>query len=265
MDSVLPPSVSLSSILIGASVLLLIALCITWAVLNYTRPTLLAGLSPTSGSLAKPTNIGTSQLVRTNFLTPSGGTILVYLYYTVNNKTSSMGQEATISLLSLGSVLQLQLVPGGASSAPTTQLSIQTQKPGSMKPNIEIISLEHFPQQNWVHVAIVREGRRFTVFYNGKIAGSDRTTYYPVINSSQFILGDKKLIGEFAYPKLAATPFRQTEIIAEMHSSSDTRHEPYKPFDFSFFTLGCPNGLFCYSTPSTPATNPLKTWHSPYA
>jgi len=253
-----------SSILIGILFLVLLGILITWAILTYTRPGILESLSPKSGSLGTPTKIGTSEDIRTNFMTPSGATIMLYVFSSFNTKTASVNQQKSISILSLGNTMQLQLLPGGVSTSPTTRLSIQTQ---GTENTTEYITLTIFPEQKWVHLAIVREGRRYTVYYNGVIAGTNRTMYYPIVNSAQLIVGDANLVGEFAQPKLAPTPFRQNEIKNDMNVSSNTRHEPYKELTSlsSFMKFGCPGGLFCFSTSSPPTNNPLKMWQTPYA
>jgi hypothetical protein len=259
--------VALSSILIVILILVTIITGITYAIVSSTRPAFLYGLSPQSGSIDTPTKVGTIDDARNRFLVPAGATLSSYVFCTVNNKTQGLGtnSESPIPLFQIGNTFQFQILPGGVSRPTQTRLRIQTQGTTVQE---EFISVEPLPQQKWVQVVIVREGRRYTVFYNGKVVASSRTQYFPVINSSQLVLGDPRLRGLFAFPKIAPTPMRQIEIQEELAETSNTRYEPYVTsfLDTSVsFNLGCPNGLFCFSTSSPPTTNPLQVWKSPYA
>ena len=181
----------------------------------------------------------------------------------MNNKTPTIGQDDPIRILQLGNSLQLQLTQ--KDGVYTTKLAIRTQ--GSST-ETEYIKLIDFPEQRWVHLAIVREGRRYTVYYNGKIVGTDRTKYFPTINSSQFIIGDNRLNGFFALPKMIPTGYHSDEINNDLKKTSNTRYEPYMPPESSasiFPSLGCPSGILCFSTSSQPTLNPLKIWKTPYA
>ncbi len=256
----------LSSLLLAGLALLLLAAGIASAVLKFTRPKLLMDLSPSLGDLSVPTTVGYPTQTRDGFLIPAGATFMVYLNCVVQNRTPSLQAANRVVPFRIGNTLQLQLVDGTSQSPPKTVLAIQTQSPqGAI---IEEIPLESFPQQKWVHLAIVREGRRYTVYYNGKVVGSSRTQYYPTINSSQLSFGSNSMLrGESIGPKVIPTAVREDELRAELGETSDTRHEPYRPIDWSamFPTLGCPGGIFCASVSTAEAVNPLKQWSSPYA
>ncbi len=245
-----------------------IAAILAWTILQTSRPVLLHGLSPTTGSLQTPTKVGGVDDARSGFLTSPSGTISTYIFLSGNSKTaSSIPSSGAIPLLKIGSTVQFQLLPGGASMAPSTQLAIQTKGPDGIK--TEILAVESFPQQKWVHLAIIREGRRYTVYYNGNIVSSQRTTYFPVVNSNAIEIGDARLTGEFVYPKVAPIAMSQMELQSDIQTTSDTRFEPIPPTGFfrdgfPSFQLGCPNGLFCFST-NTPPTSPLKVWSTPFA
>lgn len=231
------------------------------------RPSLTESLAPRQGPINISTKIGGPGDAREKFLVPAGSTMMVYVFCAVNNKTPQIGaSQNPITILQIGSSLLLQVLPGGASTKRKTRLNILTQGPTT---SYEAIELEDFPEQKWVHLAIVREGRRYTVYYNGKVAASDRTNYFPVVNSSQFKIGDPRLQGQFVAPRLAPTPFHIDEIQQELLVSSDTRHEPYKSDDvmgfFRYLFSGCPKGLFCFTTKQQPTGNPLKMWQTPYA
>ena len=257
---------ALSTILLAALVALLIALLISWSVLSTARPAVLQSLQPVSGSLQSVQRIGSFRDARDNFLTPPGATLLVYVYCAINSKTASViPDRANIPLVSIGNVMRLILLPGGASTPPQTQLAIRTQ---GTTTGTELIDLAPLPMQQWVQIAIVREGRRYTVYYNGKVVASERTQNNPVINSSELSIGHPQLAGEFALPRLAATPMSLDEINYDLQQTADTRHKPYIPTQFSvpgFFNLfSCPGGLFCFTTTTPPTGSPMKMWATPY-
>jgi len=257
---------NLSSSLVILLIITGIIIFISFLILKYLRPSYIKSLTPKSGNLELATKIGTPGQVRDLFLSPSGSTLSVYIFCKSYAKTNTLGQDTNpIRILQLGNSLQLQLYPANNKIPSSTQLVIRTQ--GTTGEN-ETISVKDFPQQQWVHLCIVREGRRYTVFYNGEVAGSSRTKYFPTINSSPFIIGDQRLQGTFAFPKLTPLPYNINDIQNELQSTSDTRHKPYIESTtsiFDSFSFTCPKGIFCFSTNSQPITNPLKLWKSPYA
>lgn len=253
--------------LVGVFLVLFLVLAITYMVLATTRPSLTNELTPRNGSIDKETRVGQPTDMREKFLVSSGSTFMVYLFCNVNNKTSSIGtNQEPINIFRVGNILRLQLLPGGVSSTPKTRLLVQTQsRPAFSEEEIELPSL---PVQKWVHFTVVREGRKYTIYYNGKIVASQRTNYYPVVNSAQLTIGDRRLLGEFAFPRVAPVPYRQDEIVKDVASTSDTRYEPYIENKWNLIPNlfeGCPNGIWCYTTSTPPKTNPLKMWSTPYA
>ena len=259
----------LSGILMILLVVLLLSAITTYAVLATTRPSAVVSFTPNHGPLNPPKRLGASGEGRDAFLVPAGATFSVYLYCYVNNKTPEVGNTQTpITLFRIGDAVQLQLLPGGVSMAPSTRLVVKTQNPDPSKPKEEVFEVEPFPQQKWVHTVLVREGRRYTLYYNGKVTSSQRTVYYPTIDSASIQVGDSRLKGEYSFPKVVPTPYSIEEIQRDLVKTSDTRYEPYRPMDWGqlfSLKLGCPEGIFCFSTTGPPKESPLKSWQTPYA
>jgi hypothetical protein len=256
-----------SSILLGVLTLLLIALTATYFTLESVRPAMVNALSPKVGPLNRVTRVGNSGDGRDNFLASPGASLSMYLFCTVNSKTPQLGNsQEPIHIFRIGDAIRFQILPGGVSSPPKTQLVIRTQNPDQRGAREEILSIADFPQQKWVQTVLVREGRRYTVYYNGVIVSSQRTRYFPVVESATLMVGDPRLLGEYAFPKIAPTPLRIDEIKQDLYKTSDSRYQPYKPIDWgSLFNLGCPSGVFCFSTKSMPSLDSTKLWKTPYA
>jgi len=217
------------------------------------------------------TKIGTSTDIRNIFMTPPAATILTYINYKSGNKTSSINTPSPIRILELQNSLKVELIPGNMKTPDSTQLTVQTRGENNSVV-YERFPIKNIPQQKWIQLVIVREGRRYTIYYNGEVVFSDRTKHFPTINSSQFIIGDNNLSGTFALPRIAPTEYRLDDVLSDLAATSDTRYKPYLPTESifpNFYNImpsfGCPNGLFCFSTSSVPIQNPLKQWKTPYA
>jgi hypothetical protein len=241
---------------------------IAWIVLENMRPNAIIGLTPKKGSLSVPTVIGTSDIIRNNFFTSAGSTFTVYINHEMMDKTQQVGPYVKpVTLFQFGDAVQFQLIPGGKTTPPKTQLVIKTQ---GYQQKTEIINVKNLPLQKWIYLGIVREGRRFTVYYNGEVITSHRLEYFPITTTSSLKIGDPALRGYYVFPQLVGTSLNSSEMKKYKDLSSDTRHKPYLN-DVSWTDMftpvfkGCPDGLFCFSTSKPPSTNPLKTWNSTYA
>lgn len=264
----------ISKIIIVILIILFITISLSLFIISFLRPKAFISLSPNTGPMSN-TNIGKPLDVRDNFMTPPSSTLMVYLNYKLNNKTSSVDASSKpVRILELQNSLKIELIPGNNKNPQKTLLTIQTIGENN-NISYESFIIKEIPQQKWIHFVLVKEGRRYSIYYNGVAIFSDRTRKYPTINSSQFIIGDDSITGTFALPKIAPTEYRINDILSELQITSDTRHKPYLPTDtiipsvsyssLSYPSFGCPNGLFCFSTLSAPVQNPLKGWESPYA
>ena len=236
----------------------------TYSIYQRARPSVQSPLLPKRGDLSKETNVGTVDDVRSKFMTTPGTTFRVYVFPNQGDKSNRLTEQI---LLKFGTTAELVILPGGITGQPRTVLRVKTQ---GLTTSMEEIPVETLPSQKWTHVAIVREGRRFTVYYNGVIVASKRLQYYPVITSGNLKIGGAGFTGEFALPSLAPTSLTMLEIRDDMKNTSDTRHKPNSPTEmFEFFQVWkyftCPNGIFCFSTSAPPRTDPLTLWTTSYA
>ncbi len=132
----------------------------------------------------------------------------------------------------------------------------------------ETIPLPEIPFQKWTFITIAREGRRFDVYYNGKLVMSKRTQNVMDTRAAfgPITAGDPNLIGKIAFVETFPQKLTQSEVMEKYKANSDTTGQP---------TLSAPGNIFdylpnckdggCISGPKVRPTSPLLDWQTQYA
>lgn len=267
---------TLTNTVIVGFLLLSISLIIAISVLNYVRPSSTQSMEPLRGKLNKNITIGTVDAVRDNFIKPGNSTLMFYVFMYPNQRTSYLMNDIINpgnTLASIGSAFRLSVVPGSANSSETALITIATRKQPSSEAPADTVKMEHIeipriPIQKWVLITVVKEGRRFTVYYNDKVVASQRTEGFPIVSSTNLTIGNPGFVGEFGLPNVAASAYRLEDVQQYLRDTSDTRDKPMLPNEDSiwdmFSLFSCPSGMFCFSTDGFPASRPLQYISSPY-
>lgn len=208
-----------------------------------------------------------SDVTQQNLLSSSGSTVMGFFNLQNGDRTSKYVGNFT-PLIQIANNWYLEISPVKSSNSSSAQLRIVTNEGGTLKE--EIVELPDIPQQKWMFIAILRDGRRFDVIYDDKIVASQRLEYYPVVISSPLSIGNKGLNGSAIHIIVNNTRLTPTAIERVRLSHVDTNNTVLEAnvIDMSFpgFNLfaQCPPGLPC--NPITkPPNNNLLQWKSPYA
>jgi hypothetical protein len=142
---------------------------------------------------------------------------------------------------------------------------------GYAKP--EYAEIPNFPLQRWTAVVLVKNGRKFNIYLNGRLAVSHTCTAMPDFDDTQPLkIGDPRLGGKISLLSLAPYAMKTNEVRDLIKGSVDTSGKPYIPFTimsiFQPLMPSLPNvGLWCPGGNCTPPkkAGPLEQWSSPYA
>ena len=237
--------------ILGAAALLLV---ITWVVVTYARPSSIKSLEPAKGDLKKETVVGGSaDLVKGFYGGPGGGSFGAYLYLTSYDMTPG---SKNIPIVKIGGT---RIYVNNSNDGYTTYMEVDCV--GKKK---ERVVLSDFPVQKWVYLTVNREGRRYTVYYNGVIAGSKVLDIMYEMRADALRLGGAGYKGMYVYPNLNETVMREEDIKAYMGATSDTKGEPHLPADFwsSLATVSVfcneGEGLLCGSSSMVQAPSGYK-------
>jgi hypothetical protein len=134
---------------------------------------------------------------------------------------------------------------------------------------MEAIPLPTIPLQKWTMITIVKEGRRFDVYYGAKLQVSKMTTYPPLnpdSGSKTIMAGNSKwggLIGMFKGTNGASYA---PDVISDATTILDTRGIPYieDPYPFSLTLPKCFFGN-CGGLPDVKPPNQFMVYQTNYS
>ncbi len=214
---------------------------IVWGLLYAFRPVSGANLSPSKGGLETTTVVGTPRQVYNSFYYGTGGgSFGTYIYLNNYDRTPRTGTGAAPPLISIG---PFKMYVHNSNSSPQTTYAV-VNLVNNNTDSYNVLPLDDFPVQKWVYVTVNREGRRFTVYYNGVVAGSKVFDEYYARQPEAVKIGGPAYIGRFVYPNLNQTVMREADIEAHIRATADSKGQPIEKQDFieMLFSGG---GIFC--------------------
>lgn len=244
---------------------------IYYAIQYYLLPKPPQRIGPEEIDLSKSSQVITSEELKKSWTGTSGSTLIFYINPTINDRTSVSGNEYA-SVVQIGTKQKFNVLvaadAGRGYSTSPAQFEIFVKSCAVP----EILEIPNFPLQRWTAVMIVRQGRKFSIYLNGKLTASHMCTAMPDFDDTQPLrVGDPRLGGKIALMSLANYPMQADEVKSTVESTVDTSGKPYlTPSLFSLippelmnFNLMCPGGK-CGSGQSA-KTSPFEHWSSPYA
>jgi hypothetical protein len=207
-------------------------------------------IGPEKVNLSVKTQITDSVTLSKAWTSNSGSTLFFYIFPEILNRTSSIGNEyATAVKIGSKQSLKILVSPDAGRGMAIAPAILEVYVNGSSQP--EIIDIPNIALQRWSCVVILKQGRKFTIYINGKLSTSHTCTAMPDYDSSQTLMvGDPILGGSIALMCLDPYVLTSSEIASLVsdtmngdgrpHLVSDTDTFTIPMFDLSF--LLCPGG-----------------------
>jgi len=246
---------------------------IYYAIQYYILPKPPKRIGPEQIDLSKSSQVITSEELKKAWTGTSGSSLIFYINPSIKDRTSVSGNEYA-SVVQIGTKQSFKILiaadAGRGYSASPAKLEIFVKSCAVP----EFIEIPNFPLQRWTAVVIVRQGRRFSVYINGKLTASHMCTAMPDFDDTQPLrVGEPRLSGQIALMSLAPYPMQLDEVRSTVESTVDTTGKPYFTPDL-FSVIAIPSGLMNFnpmcpggncSVGKSAKTSPFEKWTSSYA
>ncbi len=223
-------------------------------------------------SLSKTVQVITNEELKDPWTSSSGSTLIFYTNPTLIDRTAQSGNEYA-KLIDIGSrqTFQILVAPDAGRGLNMAPARLEIYVKGYAKP--EYAEIPNFPLQKWTAVVIVKNGRRFNIYLNGRLTVSHMCTAMPDFDDTQPVkVGDPRLGGKISLISLAPYAMKTNEVRDLIGASVDKSGQPYMPITvYSVFKPIIPS--LPNIGPWFPGGNcnrpkragPLEEWSAPYA
>jgi hypothetical protein len=249
------------TVILGIFVLIIVVVAVYTSISIVYSSTGVVDVLPKVTPLDTPYQVLDSEDANKKLLAKGGSTLAGFFNVRFGNRTGSAKGGHFIQLVGMDGAFSFLISPT------KTQLRVLTNA------NIETIDVPQFPQQTWVFLAILRDGRRFDVLYNDRIVASHRLVEYPVSVANPLKVGNDGLLGEVVHVLVNDRRLSPKELAGLRGSMADTNGAPPKDTTFPMPNLlaltikdlqvACIPGLPCNPV-TAPPSNRLKSWSSLY-
>ena len=238
-----------------------------------TMPAAATNLGGETMPLSRDLQVGTSEDLKTLWANLPGSTISFYINPQIRDRTASVGNEY-VTALNIGDNQRVKILiaPDAGRSSMLAPVIFEVYTSSNEIP--ETVDIPGVYLQRWSCVVIVKQGRRFNIYVNGKLAASRTCESMPRIDTTRSIrVGDsgKRLGGTIALLNLSPYAMQLNDVRDYVSETMGTDGKPYLISDlpalptFSFDTLRelliCPGG----NCSTARKAGPIDQWNSQYA
>jgi hypothetical protein len=221
--------------------------------------------------ISRVTQVITSQELQDNWINNSGSTLVFYINPVIKERTGIAGNEyASVVQIGTKQNFKILVAPDAGRGLTLAPALFEIYTKGSSNP--EIVEINNFQLQRWTAVTIVKIGRKFNIYLNGKLSVSHICTAMPDFDETQPLrVGNPRLGGRISLMGMAAYPLETNEVRDLISSSVDASGKPHMPITFSSILIptmpSIPSGWWCPGENCNipKRTGPLEEWFSPYA
>jgi hypothetical protein len=257
---------------------ILITVAVIYKIINYKEPP--KDYAPNMLKLASENLVATSYEVKEQLLLPGSSSLILFLNLQPGDKTADIKGYMT-PLLNIAGIMLFEISPvprkisrdfTKSDNTLNTTAQIRVGTYGENGFEIEQITIPDLPLQKWICLGILREGRRIDVVYDNRIVASKRLNNnlpsqpYGGLTIAKQNNGKTGLLGSVQH--VFMLPYR-----LNIKDFSAFRNNYIKPdgelvtkidIPIPFYNIGIPIMNLSTTDVSSPPSNTLQKWYTPY-